>query len=114
MRGPSRYIPINIGAFLQVRFDKTRRSLMGEAELANSHPLSKIQKFITWQWHAPQPGSYSLNCDGAVKGSPGPAVGGGIIRDHQGIMVSSFHANYGHCTTFKAKVKALKRWYMYP
>lgn len=44
-------------------------------------------------------GWMTLNSDGAAKGSPGLAGGGGAIRDHS--------ANFGICTAYKAEIKAV-------
>lgn len=74
-------------------------------ELPRNNRIAKVQKYITW--HGPEDGWYALNCDGAAKGCPGPAGGGGIIRDHQGIFLSAFYVNFGHCNAFKEEVKAL-------
>lgn len=58
-------------------------------------------------WNAPPEGWYALNSDGSAKGCPGPAGGGAIIRDHQGIMVSALVVCLGHCNSFRAEVAAL-------
>lgn len=83
------------------------RSYWGENDLQTSKSPARVQKYITW--HGPEIGWYSLNCDGAAKGNPGPAGGGGIIRDHNGTFVSAFQANIGHCSAFRAEVKALQK-----
>lgn len=47
--------------------------------------------------------------DGAAKGSPGPAGGGAIIRNHRGQFVSALSTNLGHSSSFKAEATALVR-----
>lgn len=68
---------------------------------------NKIQTYV--QWKHPQDSAYILNCDGAAKGTPGPAGGGAIIRDQQGTYVSSLAANFGCCVAFKAEIMALEK-----
>ncbi|KAL2937362.1 hypothetical protein RDABS01_020811 [Bienertia sinuspersici] len=59
------------------------------------------------KWIAPPSGWIALNSDGAAKGAPGLAGGGGIIRDHWGRMVRAYSANFGICTAYKAELKAV-------
>lgn len=49
-----------------------------------------------------------MNTDGASRGNPGLAGGGGIIRDHSCVLQYAFSANFGSCTTFRAEIKALE------
>ncbi|PHT36728.1 hypothetical protein CQW23_24428 [Capsicum baccatum] len=58
-------------------------------------------------WHKPDHGWVKLNVDGCSKGNPGPAVGGGIIRDHAGVMISTFVEFYGECSNNLAEAKAM-------
>lgn len=48
-----------------------------------------------------------MNTDGASKGTPGPAGGGGVIRDTNGTFHLAFIANFGICSAFKAEFMAL-------
>lgn len=98
-------IPMDIGAFIQIRVNETRCSLKELGEENHGSKLQKIQKFI--KWIGPCEGWYVLNCDGAAKGAPGPAGGGMIIRDSGGTFVSAAVAFYGHCSAFRAEVLAL-------
>ncbi|KAM3288258.1 hypothetical protein P3S67_021688 [Capsicum chacoense] len=59
-------------------------------------------------WHKPDHGWVKLNVDGCSKGNPGPAVGGGIIRDHAGVMISTFVEFYGECSNNLAEAKAIE------
>lgn len=99
-------IPSDIGAFLQIRYNEARR---GWEDVSNMPEGShqKIQSFIRWQ--SPAAEWYVLNSDGAAKGSPGPAGGGVIIRDHRGQFISAFSANFGHCHALKAEVMAITK-----
>lgn len=58
-------------------------------------------------WHAPLIGWYALNTDDAAKGCPGHAGRGTIIRDQHSSFISAFIGNFGHCTSFRAKVTTL-------
>lgn len=98
-------IPLDIGAYLQVRFDETRRSIYEDHEVDSNSNGRKREVFVTWK--APPNGWYALNSDGAAKGSPGLAGGGAIIRDHRGLLVSAVLANFGSCNSFRAEVMAL-------
>lgn len=100
-------IPIDQGAFLQVRYDETRRVIDGMYDVTSNGSRPKNETYI--RWTPPHDGWYSLNVDGAAKGTPGPAGGGGIIRDHRGVFVSAFAASFGHCSAFMAEVKALSK-----
>lgn len=103
--GKQHEIPIDIGAFLQVRVDETYQSLQGLETYHGTNHGPRIQTYVRWKF--PHDVPYVLNCDGAAKGSPGPAGGGAIIRNQQGTHVSSLAANFGHCTAFKAELFAL-------
>ncbi|KAK2995370.1 hypothetical protein RJ640_029002 [Escallonia rubra] len=50
-----------------------------------------------WQWH-------KLNTDGSVKGHPGPAGAGGIIRDEYGAWVVGFDSQYWVCDSLTAEL----------
>lgn len=42
-------IPLDTGAFIQIRFDEARRALMDEDDEPNSMGNVKVQKFVTWR-----------------------------------------------------------------
>lgn len=100
-------LPMDVSAFLQIRFDETRRCIQALEEEGNNNKVVQVQKYV--RWRSPAIGWYVLNCDGAAKGAPGPAGGGGLIRDHQGSLVSAFSANFGSCLAYKAEVLAVAR-----
>ncbi|KAM3342700.1 hypothetical protein P3S68_027666 [Capsicum galapagoense] len=58
-------------------------------------------------WHQPNHWWVKLNVDGCSKGNPGPTGGGGIIRDHVGVMISAFAEFYGECCNNLAEAKAM-------
>lgn len=78
-------IPIDMGAFIRIRIDVVFRSLNNQEDAPHSRQ-AKQHQHISWQ--APNCGWYVLNCDGATKGCPRLAGGGGIIRDHEGNLIS--------------------------
>lgn len=55
----------------------------------------------------PSQGWMVLNSDGAAKGSPGSAGGGGLIRDHTRRLQIAYSMNYGSCRSFVAEVHAV-------
>jgi len=59
------------------------------------------------RWEAVPGGWYILNTDGASKGNPGPARGGGVLRDDKGDWKWGFTMNMGHCSSMKAELKAV-------
>ena len=103
--GRTSEIPTDPGIFLQERFKETRKGLSCGEFMASSSSYSRQEVFISWQ--APPVNWVVLNTDGAAKGVPGPAGGGGLFRDNRGFLVSAFIANFGHCTAFKAEALAL-------
>ena len=50
-----------------------------------------------------------FNIDGAVRGAPGPAGAGGVIRDEAGIWILGFSETVGHCSVLKAELRAILR-----
>ncbi|OIT39616.1 hypothetical protein A4A49_30954 [Nicotiana attenuata] len=49
--------------------------------------------------------NYKLPC----KGNPGSAGGGGLIRDHNGVLIGAFAEFYGDCSCNIAEAKAMRR-----
>lgn len=66
-------------------------------------------KEIFINWLRPPSDWCALNVDGAAKGSPGPAGGGAIIRNHCGEFISALVANFGNTNAFRAEAVALLR-----
>ncbi|KAL2936646.1 hypothetical protein RDABS01_006994 [Bienertia sinuspersici] len=69
------------------------------------HESKKCERFI--RWVGPVYGWVALNTNGAAKGCPGPAGGGGIMRDHVGRCIAKFSTYLGHCTAIRAELLAL-------
>ncbi|MCH79341.1 ribonuclease H protein, partial [Trifolium medium] len=59
-------------------------------------------------WKQPQEGWFKLNCDGAHKSSIHLSGCGGLLRNNNGICVSSFARKIGSCDALQAEV-----WGMY-
>lgn len=98
-------IPVDVGGFLKVRVEETKRSLLNLEDCHSTAPHRRIERYISWQ--APPFGWYAMNTDGAAKGCPGPAGGGAIIRNQHGSFISAFAGYFGHCNSFKAEITAL-------
>lgn len=66
--------------------------------------IAKPPKII--KWYCPNSG-YALNVDGAAKGNPGHAGGGGCIRGSKGEVIFGFSYYYGVGTNMEAEARAL-------
>ena len=62
---------------------------------------------ILISWKPPLENWIKLNVDGASKGNPGLAGGGGVLRSHRGDWIKGFAANFGVCSSMKAELLAL-------
>ncbi|XP_009791070.1 uncharacterized protein [Nicotiana sylvestris] len=60
-------------------------------------------------WHKPPTGWFKLNTDGCNNGNPGSAGGGGLIRDHNGVLIGVFAEFYGDCSCNIAEAKAIRK-----
>ena len=67
----------------------------------------KPKSEIVVRWEPPLDNWTKLNVDGASRGNPGLAGGGGVIRGHRGNWINGFAANSGICSSVKAKILAL-------
>ncbi|KAL2943952.1 hypothetical protein RDABS01_032299 [Bienertia sinuspersici] len=63
------------------------------------------QAFI--RWIAPFQDWYVLNTDGATKGAPGIARGGGVLRGWRRGFIRAFSSSFGICKTYRAKLMAV-------
>ncbi|PWA90722.1 non-LTR retroelement reverse transcriptase [Artemisia annua] len=61
------------------------------------------------RWVAPPVNWVLLNTDGASRGNPGEAGGGGILQDSQGCFLRAFTENHGICTVTRSEILALLR-----
>lgn len=95
---------MDTGIFLRTRIVEACRVLYAneETKLQNT----TVRREVHIKWMAPPPGWFTLNTDGASKGSPGLAGGGGVLRDDRGAFIRGFAANLGVCSAYKAEVAA--------
>ena len=56
----------------------------------------------------PSPGWFKLNTDGSALGCPGPAGGGGLIRDDHGRWVKGFLRRIGKVSSLEAELWAIR------
>ena len=105
--GRQQDIPVDTGSFLQNRFTEAWQAFYGEG---NSSLQSLLQhqgrQEVYIRWQAPPIGWFTINTDGAAKGSPGPSGGGGVLRDNRGMFLRGFAANFGMGSAFKAELLA--------
>ena len=92
---------------IHVRYNEARRAIDRKLALFRKPRSANGKEEVGVAWKHPPMDWYVLNTDGAAKGSPGPAGGGAIIRDHCGGLISALSLNFGHCNSFKAEVMAL-------
>ena len=59
-------------------------------------------------WAPPQLGHLKLNVDGASRGNPGQAGGGGLLRDHRGRIIFAFSLFYDVQTNTAAEAMAIR------
>ena len=69
--------------------------------------MAKPINEILIKWEPPSENWTKLNVDGASKGNPGLAGGGGVLRNHRGDWIKGFAANFGMCSSVKAEMLAL-------
>lgn len=63
---------------------------------------------IQVKWTTPRKGMTKLNTDGAVPHAPVPGGYEGVLRNHQGRWVMSYHNAMAHTSPAKAELKAIK------
>lgn len=100
-------IPLDLIAFLKVRFDEAWKALQEDWENETKSQFRRKEELITWT--SPPLGWHVLNTDGAARGSPSAAGGGAIIRNHCGTFLSAITLNFGSCHALRAEVLALLR-----
>lgn len=104
--GRGNEVPVDVGAFLKIRFDETWRSLHDDKDSMVTRG-TRVENFSSWT--PPPMDWYVMNIDGATRGSPGDAGGGVIIRNNSGMFISALTLNFGRCSAFRAEVLALLR-----
>lgn len=62
-------------------------------------------------WSPPSPGFLKFNVDGASQGNPGPSGIGGVIRNHNNVILGYFSKNIGHGWHLLLKLKPFFRPY---
>lgn len=86
------------------------------ASISQTHLLSKfrlscsairMKSILTVHWQFPDRGMTKLNTDGCSKGNPGPAGGGGLVRDSKGHVLLAFSHYYGVAQSITAEVRAI-------
>ncbi|EOY25454.1 Uncharacterized protein TCM_026877 [Theobroma cacao] len=87
----------------QWKGDKQIAQEWGITFQAKSLPPPKV-----FCWHKPSNGEFKLNVDGSAKLSQN-AAGGGVLRDHAGVMIFGFSENLGIQNSLKAELLALYR-----
>ncbi|XP_019430144.1 PREDICTED: uncharacterized protein LOC109337590, partial [Lupinus angustifolius] len=55
----------------------------------------KSPRILEVNWKLPPFGRVKINTDGAARGHPGHAGGGGIFRDHNGLFMGAFSTYFG-------------------
>uniref|UniRef100_A0A803MTA4 RNase H type-1 domain-containing protein n=1 Tax=Chenopodium quinoa TaxID=63459 RepID=A0A803MTA4_CHEQI len=107
MFGNSKDIPSDMGSFIRIQSDTTWNAMSGSANVVGlSGNATASRKKVLIRWNAPPLDYFFLNTDGAAKGSPGFAGGGGIIRDCCGNFIKCFTANFGVCGAYRAELLA--------
>lgn len=69
------------------------------------HP-GKALTILQVDWRPPPCGWIKVNTDGAARGTPGHAGGGGIFRDRSGAILGCFAAYYGITCALEAEISA--------
>ncbi|TXG56158.1 hypothetical protein EZV62_017471 [Acer yangbiense] len=69
--------------------------------------LKKQKKIQVLRWLKPSLGRLKLNLDGSSFGNPGPAGGGGVLRDSSGNFIFGFSKFFGSCSDNEAELRAV-------
>ncbi|KAJ8436976.1 hypothetical protein Cgig2_012263 [Carnegiea gigantea] len=101
---PSNNIPRDKGEFLIQKFCEVNIALHNSRDTTVKTISSPTNERITWQ--APPMGWVTVNTDGASKGNPGHAGGGGVIRGDRREWLVGFIERMGVCSSTKAEIKA--------
>lgn len=108
--GRAQDIPVDVGSFLAKKVEENERALNSNTLNIMAPNISRgLRREIFIRWIAPPMDWVALNTDGAAKGSPGEAGGGGILRDNRGNFLRGFSANLGTCTAYKAELLAAEK-----
>ncbi|KAL2928203.1 hypothetical protein RDABS01_033951, partial [Bienertia sinuspersici] len=96
--------PVNKEDFLWFKLEEVTNALKRDL-IFDIWNVRKQEAYI--QWSPPIYRWVVLNTDGAAKGCPGQAGGGGIFRNHMGQRLGYFSTTFGLCTAMKAELLAL-------
>ncbi|XP_077251044.1 uncharacterized protein LOC143890293 [Tasmannia lanceolata] len=77
------------------------------SQLGISPCRPRIQKDCWILWKRPPKGTLKLNIDGASKGNPGEAGGGGVIRNEKSTVILAFSLYYEKGSNMVAETRAL-------
>ncbi|XP_019259768.1 PREDICTED: uncharacterized protein LOC109237833 [Nicotiana attenuata] len=98
-----------INMFIHTSFQDLHLPNMWHDTYSKIEKLSLAIHCQIFYWHKPPTGWVKLNIDGCSKGNPGSAGGGGLIRDHNGVLIGAFAEFYGDCSCNIAEAKAMRR-----
>jgi len=101
------FIPHHKIQFLLEKCDEVIRALIKEAQDSRKGEVGRHETLI--RWCSPLTGRTLLNTNGASKGNPGRACGGGVLRGDRGEWLCGFGESMGVCTSMKAEIKAVLR-----
>ncbi|XP_074267507.1 uncharacterized protein LOC141590888 [Silene latifolia] len=91
--------------FLRQQFETTRKAFNNFDILIPPPRPHNVEIHV--RWDPPPYGWIMLNTDGASKGNPGPAGGGGVFRNASGDLISAYYLSCGVCSSMKAELIAL-------
>ncbi|KAJ8428422.1 LOW QUALITY PROTEIN: hypothetical protein Cgig2_003124 [Carnegiea gigantea] len=81
-------IPTHRGQFLLAKFEEVLAAMYDEPWETKRPDRTPMELCVRWE--SPREGWVLLNTDGAVKGNPGPAACGGILRNDSGEWLAGF------------------------
>ncbi|KAG6673010.1 hypothetical protein I3842_16G088800 [Carya illinoinensis] len=79
--------------------------LLRRLEISVVEPRKKEVQVL--RWSRPRLGRWKLNLDGSYFRNPGPAGGGGILRDVGGSFIFGFSKFFGTCSNKEAELRAV-------
>jgi len=105
--GNTSAIPEERGEFLVNKYQEIRRALEQGSPILTAPSEMRTEAWV--RWNLPPRDWKLMNTDGAVRGAPGPAGAGGVIRDETGTWIFGFSETVGHCSVLKAELRAILR-----
>jgi len=89
------------------KYEEIIQAIHKDAQESSNRDAGRSKILI--RWHSPPAGWTLLNTDGASKGNPGRAGGGGVLRGDKGEWICGFGESMRVCTTMKAEIKVVLR-----